>query len=80
MRHGIARTLAALATALLIAGCSGDKGQTAGTPPESDTPTSHAQPEIFRDQLNALDKAKGVEGTVQEGADRERQNIDDQAR
>jgi len=79
MKLSTASTVAVLAAAVLISGCSGNDDQHTSAQPESATKTQD-QPKIFQDQINALDKAKGVEGTLQEGADRDRQKIDDQSR
>jgi len=79
MKLSTASTVAILAAAVLISGCSDTDDQHTSAQPESETKTQE-QRQIFQDQINALDKAKDVEGTIQEGADRERQKIDDQAR
>ena len=79
MKLRTAPTVAFLAAAVLISACSDTDDQHPNAQPESKTETQD-QPRIFQDQINALDKAKGVEGTTQEGADRDRQKIDDQSR
>ena len=79
MKLSTASTVAILAAAVLISGCSDTDDQHPHAQPESKTKTQD-QPQIFQDQINALDKAKGVEGTIQQGADRDRQTIDDQSR
>jgi outer membrane biogenesis lipoprotein LolB len=78
MKHGIAPALVILAASFTLAGCSGSENQDQDNQPRSPA-TTQDQPQLFQDQINALDKAKGVEGTIQEGADRERKNIDQQS-
>ena len=36
-------------------------------------------PKLFEDQINAMDKAKGVEDTLQQQADQQLQDIDKQS-
>ena len=52
----------ALASILLVAGC-GDK-------------TEEPPPQLFKPQRDALEKAKGVEQTLQQSADRRREQIE----
>ena len=43
------------------------------------TPDSDGKPKIAGTQRQVLDKAKGVEATVQKGAEEDRKKIDEQA-
>lgn len=50
---------------LVLAGCGEEK-----QPPP---------PKLFEDQINAMEKAKGVEDTLQQQADQQLQDIDQQS-
>jgi ABC-type uncharacterized transport system auxiliary subunit len=56
--------LAACATLVLLSACD------SGSPP----------PKIYEPQRNALDKAKAVDSTLQQAADRQRQAADEQTK
>ncbi len=67
-----------LLAASAMAGCSGKDEQQASEEP-APASADQTKPQMFQTQINALDKAKGVEGTIQQGADRDRQQIEDQS-
>lgn len=57
---------------VLIAGCSGDDRE-AARPALRDNP-------VWGSQVRALEKAQGVESTIQSGADQRRQLMEEQTR
>ena len=59
-----------LAVSLLASGCS-DTNRDAARPPVRDNP-------VWGEQIRALEKAQGVESTIQSGADYRRQIIEAQ--
>ena len=59
-----------LAVSLLVSGCSDDSREVA-RPPVRDNP-------VWGEQIRALEKAQGVESTIQSGADYRRQIIEAQ--
>jgi hypothetical protein len=61
-----------LPAVLAVCGCSAGDDQASQPPPVDHT--------VFKDQVRALDKAKGVEQTLQDAAQRQRRQIDEQAR
>lgn len=63
----------AAAGALLLAGCP-DKPKPPATPPVPKT--EPAAPQLFKDQRDALDRAKGAGGTLDERAREQRENIE----
>ncbi|MEJ2347065.1 MAG: hypothetical protein P8076_15175 [Gammaproteobacteria bacterium] len=71
MRIRISKSLW-LPIALAVCGCSAGDDQASQPPPVDQT--------VFKDQMHALDKAKGVEQTLQDSAQRQRRQIDEQAR
>lgn len=56
----------------LLSACSGEQD----TPPPM--PTTMSEDNVFKGQVDALQKAKGVEATIQGSFDRQRQHIDQQ--
>jgi hypothetical protein len=61
-----------LPAVVAVCGCSAGGDQANQPPPVDQT--------VFKDQVRALDKAKGVEETLQHAAQRQRRQIDEQAR
>ncbi len=61
-----------LVSFILINGCSKEQEDTISV--------ESKQGKIFNAQVQALEKAKGVEQMLQNGADKQRQNIDAQTR
>lgn len=76
MQRILAPTLAILAAVVLACGCSGNKGQGE----QSAESKAKEKPALFRNDLNALDRAKGLEGAQQQDAARQRQMIENQSR
>lgn len=64
--------IAMLVLPVLMSGCSKDQENTA--------PAESKQGKIFNTQIQALEKAKGVEQMLQNGADKQRQKIEEQTR
>lgn len=60
----------ALVLAMLANGCGEQK---------QEAPAKAAEPAVFKTQLEAMDKAKQVEGVVQEADERQREAIDAQS-
>jgi uncharacterized lipoprotein YbaY len=65
-----------LLSAVLLAACEQKQPY---QPPVPETDKDHAQNRLFEPERQALDKAKGVEGTVEQGAESRKQEIDKQA-
>jgi PBP1b-binding outer membrane lipoprotein LpoB len=62
---------------VLIAGCSDNATDTAVVEPQAETLAPEIkQATVFDAQLNALDKAKSVESTLQDAAEAERKKIE----
>lgn len=59
-------------TCLIINGCSNESAEDPKTPAESQIKTS-----LFKDQIQALDKAKGIEQQALEAENKRRQMLDD---
>jgi len=56
-------------TGLMLVGCSDEK---------QPTPTTMSEDNVFKGQVDSLEKAKGVEATIQGDFDRQREHIDSQ--
>ena len=70
------KTLPLVAALAVLAACSGGKTeQAAAPPPAAQTPP---QKTVLDDQLKAIDKAKGVQSTVDDEDARRRKAIDEQ--
>lgn len=67
------RIASALFLASMLTGCD-------DRPVSSQKPAAEAERGVFAPQLQALDKAKGVEQTLQQGADSQRRAIDEAAK
>ena len=62
-------TLAIIALSLFLSACSDDK---------QPSPTTMSEDNVFKGQVDALNKAKGVEDTLQNSFDQQREKIDSQ--
>ncbi len=64
-------------SAVVLAAC--EQKQPPYQPPVPETSKENAQNGLFQSERKALDKAKGVEGTMEQGAESRKQEIDKQA-
>ncbi len=59
----------ALLACQILIGCSDEQQQ---------TPATMSEDNVFKGQVDSLEKAKGVESTIKDGFDKQRQRIDTQ--
>lgn len=69
----MSRALILLCAVVALAACDQKKPYKAPTPNVEPSSSTH----LFSSERQALDKAKGVEATIQKDADRQRQTMDD---
>lgn len=62
-----------MALTILIAGCGGEDEQPPPPPPPQ---TAQPYSGLFKDQVNAIDKAKQVEGVMQQSEEERRQQAE----
>ena len=69
----------AILTLSLLSACSSSSQQDkeSAVDESADAPAVQKQPTVFDDQLKALDKAKAVEGTLQDGKEATDKAIDE---
>jgi hypothetical protein len=69
---------ALLAVVVLLSGCSGEEPPAPPSATEKEAAAARAREGLYGDQLRALDKARGIEQTLQDGADARREQGDGQ--
>ena len=72
-----------LAAALLVAGCgseSAPSAETAKRPTDSARPQPERRETVFDPWVGTINRAKGVQNTLDEQAEEQRRKIDEQAR